>query len=394
MILSRKAQTITESATLAISSKAKKMKSEGIDVVDFGVGEPDFDTPEHIKAAAIDAIKKGYTKYTPATGIPQLKQAIADKLQQDNALSYKPSDIVVSNGAKHALFNAFYAILNPGDEVLMPAPCWVSYPELVKLADGVPVMVSADESNAFKTSADVLRKYINGRTKAILINSPNNPTGAVYTEEELKAIADLACEYDLVVVSDEIYEKLIYDDAKHVSIASFNDDIKARTIVINGVSKTYAMTGWRIGYSASNEEIASIIGNVQSQATSNPNSIAQYAALAALQGTQQAVTIMVEEFKKRRDYICQRINGIEGLSCVKPAGAFYVMMNISQYTGQKINGCDIMGSIDFAQMLLDKAHVAVVPGEPFGDDRFVRLSYATSIEQIEKGLARIEQCLK
>ncbi|MDI3508031.1 MAG: aspartate aminotransferase [Clostridiales bacterium] len=394
MILSRKAQTITESATLAISSKAKKMKSEGIDVVDFGVGEPDFDTPEHIKAAAIDAIKKGYTKYTPATGIPQLKQAIADKLQQDNALSYKPSDIVVSNGAKHALFNAFYAILNPGDEVLMPAPCWVSYPELVKLADGVPVMVSADESNAFKTSADVLRKYINGRTKAILINSPNNPTGAVYAEDELKAIADLACEYDLVVVSDEIYEKLIYDDAKHVSIASFNDDIKARTIVINGVSKTYAMTGWRIGYSASNEEIASIIGNVQSQATSNPNSIAQYAALAALQGTQQAVTIMVEEFKKRRDYIYQHINGIEGLSCVKPAGAFYVMMNISQYTGQKINGCDIMGSIDFAQMLLDKAHVAVVPGEPFGDDRFVRLSYATSIEQIEKGLARIEQCLK
>lgn len=394
MILSRKAQTITESATLAISSKAKKMKSEGIDVVDFGVGEPDFDTPEHIKAAAIDAIKKGYTKYTPATGIPQLKQAIADKLQQDNALSYKPSDIVVSNGAKHALFNALYAILNPGDEVLMPAPCWVSYPELVKLADGVPVMVSADESNAFKTSADVLRKYINGRTKAILINSPNNPTGAVYAEDELKAIADLACEYDLVVVSDEIYEKLIYDDAKHVSIASFNDDIKARTIVINGVSKTYAMTGWRIGYSASNEEIASIIGNVQSQATSNPNSIAQYAALAALQGTQQAVTIMVEEFKKRRDYIYQHINGIEGLSCVKPAGAFYIMMNISQYTGQKINGCDIMGSIDFAQMLLDKAHVAVVPGEPFGDDRFVRLSYATSIEQIEKGLARIEQCLK
>ncbi|AEE95865.1 pyridoxal phosphate-dependent aminotransferase [Mahella australiensis] len=394
MILSRKAQTITESATLAISSKAKKMKSEGIDVVDFGVGEPDFDTPEHIKAAAIDAIKEGYTKYTPATGIPQLKQAIANKLQRDNALSYKPSDIVVSNGAKHALFNAFYAILNPGDEVIMPAPCWVSYPELVKLADGVPVMVSADESNAFKTSADVLRKYINGRTKAILINSPNNPTGTVYAEEELKAIADLACEYDLVVVSDEIYEKLIYDDAKHVSIASFNDDIKARTIVINGVSKTYAMTGWRIGYSASNEEIASIIGNVQSQATSNPNSIAQYAALAALQGTQQPVTIMVEEFKKRRDYICQRINGIEGLSCMKPTGAFYVMMNISQYTGQKINGCDIMGSIDFAQMLLDKVHVAVVPGEPFGDDRFVRLSYATSIEQIEKGLARIEQCLK
>lgn len=394
MILSRKAQTITESATLAISSKAKKMKSEGIDVVDFGVGEPDFDTPDHIKTAAIDAINKGYTKYTPATGIPQLKQAIADKLQQDNALSYKPSDIVVSNGAKHALFNAFYAILNPGDEVIMPAPCWVSYPELVKLADGVPVMVSADESNAFKTSADVLRKYINGRTKAILINSPNNPTGTVYTEEELRAIADLACEYDLAVVSDEIYEKLIYDDAEHVSVASFNDDIKARTIVINGVSKTYAMTGWRIGYSASNGEIASIIGNVQSQATSNPNSIAQYAALAALQGTQQPVTIMVEEFKKRRDYICQHINGIEGLSCMKPAGAFYVMMNISQYTGQKINGCDIMGSIDFAQMLLDKVHVAVVPGEPFGDDRFVRLSYATSIEQIEKGLARIEQCLK
>lgn len=394
MILSRKAQTITESATLAISSKAKKMKSEGIDVVDFGVGEPDFDTPEHIKAAAIDAINKGYTKYTPATGIPQLKQAIVDKLQKDNALSYKPSNIVVSNGAKHALFNAFYAILNPGDEVLMPAPCWVSYPELVKLADGVPVMVSADESNAFKTSADVLRKYINGRTKAILINSPNNPTGAVYTGEELRAIAELACEYDLVVVSDEVYEKLIYDDTEHVSIASFNDDIKARTIVINGVSKTYAMTGWRIGYSASNEEIASIIGNVQSQATSNPNSIAQYAALAALQGTQQPVTIMVEEFKKRRDYICRRINGIEGLSCVKPAGAFYVMMNISQYAGQKVNGCDIMGSVDFAQMLLDKAYVAVVPGEPFGDDRFVRLSYATSIEQIEKGLARIEQCLK
>lgn len=393
MILSRKAQAITESATLAISSKAKKMRAEGIDVVDFGVGEPDFDTPEHIKAAAIEAINKGYTKYTPATGIPQLKQAIADKLKNDNGLTYKPSQIVVSNGAKHALFNALQAILNPGDEVLMPAPCWVSYPELVKLADGVPIMVPSDETNAFKVSADQIRKYIGLHTKAILLNSPNNPTGAVYTREELKAIADIACEYDLMVISDEIYEKLIYDGIQHVSIASFNDDIKDRTIVINGVSKTYAMTGWRIGYSASNETIAAIIGNVQSQATSNPNSIAQYAALAALQGPQQPVLDMVVEFKKRRDYICDRVNAIKGLSCLKPMGAFYIMMNISEYIGKKVAGYDIKGSVDFAQMLLDKAQVAVVPGEPFGSDKSVRLSYATSIEQIEKGLARIEQCL-
>lgn len=394
MVLSRKAQTISESATLAISAKAKKMKSEGIDIVDFGVGEPDFDTPQHIKAAAIDAINKGYTKYTPATGIPELKKAIADKLIYDNNISYEPSDIVVSNGAKHALFNAFYAILNPGDEVVMPAPCWVSYPELVKLADGVPVMVPSDESTSFKVPAEILKKYINNRTKAILINSPNNPTGAVYTENELRDIADLACEYDLIVVADEIYEKLIYDDTKHVSIASFNDNIKERTIVINGVSKTYAMTGWRIGYSASSSKITNIIGNVQSQATSNPNSIAQYAALAAITGTQQPVIEMVQEFKKRRDYIYNRINGIDGLSCVKPSGAFYIMMNISQYIGQNLNGYDIIGSVEFAQMLLDKAHVAVVPGQPFGDDRFVRLSYAVSIEEIEKGLERIERCLK
>ncbi len=394
MKLSNKSLSISPSSTLAIDAKAKKMKSEGIDVIGFGAGEPDFDTPVHIKEAAIKAINEGFTKYTPASGTLELKEAVCRKFKSDNGLLYKPSNIVISNGAKHSLVNAFQAICNPGDEVIIPAPFWVSYPEMVKLAEGVPVIINTTEEEGFKFTIDRLRKAITDKTKAIVMNSPNNPTGMVYSEEELKAIADLAVEKEIFIVSDEIYEKLIYDGYKHVSIASFNDDIKELTIVVNGASKSYSMTGWRIGYTASNDVIAKIMGNVQSHATSNPNSIAQKAALAALEGPQDLVSEMVTEFIKRRDYMVERINSIKGLSCIKPNGAFYVMMNISKLIGTQIGGVTIKGSDDFANLLLEKANVALVPGSGFGTDIHVRLSYATSLKNITEGLNRIENFLK
>jgi aspartate aminotransferase len=394
MKLSNKSLSISPSSTLAIDAKAKKMKSEGIDVIGFGAGEPDFDTPVHIKEAAIKAINEGFTKYTPASGTLELKEAVCRKFKSDNGLLYKPSNIVISNGAKHSLVNAFQAICNPGDEVIIPAPFWVSYPEMVKLAEGVPVIINTTEEEGFKFTIDRLRKAITDKTKAIVMNSPNNPTGMVYSEEELKAIADLAVEKEIFIVSDEIYEKLIYDGYKHVSIASFNDDIKELTIVVNGASKSYSMTGWRIGYTASNDVIAKIMGNVQSHATSNPNSIAQKAALAALEGPQDLVSEMVTEFIKRRDYMVERINSIKGLSCIKPNGAFYVMMNISKLIGTQIGGVTIKGSDDFANLLLEKANVALVSGSGFGTDIHVRLSYATSLKNITEGLNRIENFLK
>jgi aspartate aminotransferase len=393
MELSKKALTISPSSTLAIDAKAKKMKADGIDVIGFGAGEPDFDTPAHIKEAAIKAINEGFTKYTPASGTLELKQAVCRKFIKDNGLEYAPSNIVISNGAKHSLVNAFQAICNPGDEVIIPAPFWVSYPEMVKLADGVPVVLNTTEEDGFKFTIKQIENAITGKTKAIVINSPSNPTGMIYSKELLQEVADLAVSKGIYVISDEIYEKLIYDGFEHVSIASFNEKIKELTIVVNGVAKTYAMTGWRIGYTASNAKIAEIMGNVQSHATSNPNSIAQKAAQAALDGPQDEVGVMKAEFVKRRDYMIEKINSIPGLSCIKPNGAFYVMMNISKIIGKELYGTKINGSDDFANLLLEKANVALVPGSGFATDIHVRLSYATSLKNITEGLNRIEKFL-
>lgn len=394
MYLSKKYSSVNPSSTLAIDSKFKAMKASGMDVVGFGAGEPDFDTPEHIRKAAIEAINNGFTRYTPASGTLELKEAVAAKFKRDNNLDYKAENIVISNGAKHSLVNVMGAILNPGDEVIIPAPYWVSYYEMVKINDGVPVVIKASEEDGFLVSVEKIAAAITDKTRAIIINTPSNPTGMIYSEEELRKIADLCVEKNIYVISDEIYEHLIYDGAKHVSIASFNDKIKDLTIIVNGVSKTYAMTGWRIGYTASNKEIAKIMANVQSHATSNPNSIAQKATLAALNGPMDDVYKMREEFDKRRKYMVERINSIEGVSCLMPHGAFYVMMNISKLIGKSYNGKVINGSDSFAEILLDEAKVAVVPCSGFESDIHVRWSYATSMENIKEGLDRLEGFLK
>ncbi|MTK14016.1 MAG: pyridoxal phosphate-dependent aminotransferase [Clostridiaceae bacterium] len=391
MILSKKAQQIQPSITLAITAKAKKMKADGIDVIGFGAGEPDFNTPENIQNAAINAIRQGFTKYTPASGIMELKEAIVDKFNKDNNLNYKTTQVIVSSGAKQSLSNAFLATLNPGDEVIVPVPYWVSYPELIKLADGVPVFVGTSEESGFKYDIEALRSAITEKTKMILLNSPNNPTGTVYTKEELVAIAGLAKEKNILILSDEIYEKLIYGNTKHISIASLSEDTYNRTIVINGVSKAYSMTGWRIGYAAASEEITKLMSNIQSHTTSNPNSIAQYASVEALKGDDAQMIEMVSEFKARRDYMVNKINSIEGVSCINPEGAFYVMMNISKIFGKKIDGAEIIDSMSFSEQLLDKAKVAVIPGIGFGVDNYVRFSYATSMDNIQKGLDRVEK---
>jgi aspartate aminotransferase len=394
MILSSKALDIKPSSTLAITAKAKQMKADGIDVVGFGAGEPDFDTPNHIKEAAIKAMNEGFTKYTPASGILPLKEAICKKLQDDNDVSYKPNQIVVSNGAKHSLTNTFMAILNPSDEVIIPGPFWLSYVQMVKIADGVPVVVKASKENNYKVTIDELKKALTDKTKAILINSPSNPTGMIYTEEELRAIADFAVSNDLFVVADEIYEKLIYGDEKHVSIASFNEEIYKRTIIINGVSKTYAMTGWRIGYAAAPAKIAKIMGNVQSHASSNPNSLAQKAALAAISGSQECVDVMKTEFNKRRNYMYDRISNMSYISAIKPQGAFYLFVDLADVLGKKYNNEVIEDANVFAKLLLDNESVAVVPCTDFGYNTHFRLSYAIAMENIEKGLDRIERFLE
>ncbi len=386
--LSVKNQAIAESMTLAITAKAKQMKADGVNVVSFGAGEPDFNTPEYIRSAAIARIEKGGNGYTAASGLPELKKAICDKLKRDNGLTYEPSQIVVSNGAKHSLANTLQAICNPGDEVIIPSPYWVSYYELTKLADATPVLVTASPEDKFKVSADKIEAAVTDKTKAILLNSPNNPTGAVYTKEELQAIGDVAVKHDLFIISDEIYEKLVYG-VEHVSIASLSEALYERTIVVNGLSKAYAMTGWRIGYTACSKEITKIMSNVQSHATSNPNTIAQYASVEALNGNQAPIEEMRKAFDERRQYMVKTIKGIDGISCVEPEGAFYVMIDVSNYFGKTIGGKAIEGSIDFATVLLEEMKVAVIPGIAFGVDKFIRLSYATSMANIEEGLKRI-----
>lgn len=392
MDLSQNALQITPSMTLEITAKAKQLKAQGVDVIDFGVGEPDFDTSDYIKEAAIDAIKKGYTKYTPSSGISELKKAVCNKLLKDNSLKYQPDQIVISNGAKHSIYNALCAILNPGDEVIIPVPYWLSYPEMVRLAYGKPVFVKTKAENDFKITAEELKNAITSKTKALILNTPNNPTGSVYTKEELEELVKIIEEANIFVISDEIYEKLIYEGS-HISIASLNEKIKELTILVNGMSKAYAMTGWRIGYTASSLEIAKVMSNIQSHTTSNPNSIAQYASVAALSGDETVIKRMAEEFNKRRIYMVERINKIKGLKSNKPQGAFYVMVNIDEYIGKEIKGKIIRGSIDFANALIEGANVAVVPALPFGMDNYIRISYATSIENIEKGLNRIEEFL-
>lgn len=391
MMLSKKALQIEPSITLSITATAKKMKLEGIDVVGFGAGEPDFNTPENIQQAAINAIKKGFTKYTAASGIIELKEAIIKKLENENNIKYNPSQIIISTGAKQCLSNVFQAILNPGDQVLIPIPYWVSYPELVKLADGIPVFVKTSDSNNFKYTIDELEKNVTEKTKAILINSPNNPTGSVYSKEELISLAEFAKRHDIFIISDEIYEKLIYGDEEHISIASLSEDAYNRTVVINGVSKTYSMTGWRIGYAAGPEEIIKLMSNIQSHTTSNANSIAQYASVEALNGDKNDAEKMIKEFAKRRNYMVERLEEIKGLSCIKPQGAFYVMVNLNGAIGKKADNTVIEDSIVFSKLLLEKEKVAVVPGAAFGMNNYMRLSYATSMENIKKGLDRINK---
>lgn len=389
MNFSIKAERIEPSVTLAITAKAKEMKESGIDVMSFGAGEPDFNTPDNIINAAIKAMRDGNTKYTNVNGILPLREAICKKFKEDNSLEYSPTQIVVSTGAKQSLANAFLAILNPGDEVIVPSPYWVSYPELISLADGTPVFVNSDESSDYKYTKENLEEAITEKTKAILINSPNNPTGTIYSKEELQVIADFAKKHDLIIVSDEMYEKLVYDGKKHISIASLSKDAYERTIVINGLSKSYAMTGWRLGYCGSSEKLAKLMTNLQSHMTSNVCSITQYAAVEALNGPQDKVNEMIEEFEKRRNYMEVTLEGIDGLSIIKPEGAFYIMINISNCLGKAYAGEIIKDSMDFSAKLLEKEKVAVIPGKAFGLDSYIRVSYATSMEVIKEGLERI-----
>ncbi len=391
--LSEKNAGVSPSPTLAISAKANQMMNQGKSVVNFGVGEPDFKTPKNIRKKAMEVVEKGDIGYTSASGMPELKQEICKKFKQDNKLDYSPENIIVSNGAKHSLYNTFQALCNPSDEVIIPVPYWVSYPELVRMAGAKPVEVETKEEEGFKYTQERLLAAINENTKAILINSPSNPTGVVYQKEDLKMIAEIAKKNDLYIVSDEIYEKLIYE-GEHINIASFSEEIKELTIVINGVSKCYAMTGWRIGYAAANEKIIEVMSNIQSHATSNPNTIAQKASIEALSGDQSSLVEMKEAFKERKDYMTERIDAAEDLSCLSPKGAFYIMLNISEFIGENINGYQIDGSMDFANYLLEEQQVAVIPGVGFGKEGYVRLSYANSLKNIKEGLNRIERALK
>ena len=394
LTISEKCRNIHPSVTLAIVARAKQLRAMGLDVIGFGAGEPDFDTPRYIKSAARDALDAGMTKYTPVAGTVELRTEIQQKLLHDNGLDYELADIIVSSGAKQCLFNALSAILDPGDEVLLPSPCWVSYPEMVRMAGGVPVMVKGDEANGFLVDADALRPHVTERTKALILNSPNNPSGSVCSRALLEGIAALAVEKQFYVISDEIYEKLIYDGEAHVSIASLGDEIRAQTIVVNGVSKSYAMTGWRIGYAAGPKAVIRAMTAFQSHSTSNPNSIAQHAAAVALTNGEKFMHDSLVEFDARRRLMHQLISEIPGLSAALPKGAFYMMLNISALIGKSLNGRAIRGSDDFAEMLLESQKVAVVPARAFGDDRYVRLSYATSRDKITLGLARIAEFVK
>jgi aspartate aminotransferase len=393
MRLAARALNISPSPTLTIDAQAKKMQAAGIQVINFSAGEPDFDTPEHIKQAAITALNKGMTKYTPVAGTLELKEAIRQKLKTDNQLDYQPEEIVVTVGAKHALYNTLQVLCGVRDEVILPAPYWVSYLEQIKLAESTPVIVPTKAENNFKLTPEELTAAINERTKLIILNSPGNPTGTVYTAKELAALGEILVKHKIYIISDEIYEKLIYDQIKPVSIAALDQKLKELTVVVNGVSKTYAMTGWRIGYAAAPLAIAKAMADLQSHCTSNPTSIAQAASVAALSGSQEDTKAMVAVFQKRRDFMYQEVSAIPGVSCNLPQGAFYLFPDFSAYFGKYFQEKEIKGASDLASVWLENIQVAVIPGIAFGDDRFVRLSYATSLENIKEGLNRIKTFL-
>lgn len=389
MSLSRRVSMISPSPTLAITAKANKMKAEGIDVIGFGAGEPDFDTPSNIKEAAKKALDKGFTKYTPTSGIKELKDAIRQKFKDDNNLEYSSDEILVSCGAKHSIFNAILTLCDEGDEVILPSPYWVSYLEMIKVAGAAPVIIKTTQGADFKITARQLKEAITSKTKLFILNSPSNPTGMIYNKDELGALSRIITEAKIYCISDEIYEKIIYDGLKHISIASLGDELKKLTIVVNGVSKTYSMTGWRIGYAAGPKEIIQAMSNLQDHSTSNPTSIAQFASVEALKGSQEVLKEMIGAFLERRNFMVERINSIKGIKCLKPQGAFYVFVDISDIMGKKFNGQVVRDSFSFTELLLENGKVAVVPGGVFGNDSFIRLSYATALTNIKNGLDRI-----
>ncbi len=388
--LAQIASAVQASSTMVMDALAKQMQADGVDVIGFGAGEPDFNTPDHIKEAAKHAITENVTRYTPASGTIAMKQAVCRRMKEDCGLDYVPSQVVVSSGAKHCVYIALRTLVNPGDEVILPAPFWVSYLELIKMVGATPVVVTAEESAGFKMTAEQLADAITPKTKALILNNPNNPTGMVYAEEELSAIARVCVEKDIYVISDEVYYGLLYDGVKSVSFSSLGEDVKARTILVNGVSKSYAMTGWRIGYLLSSGKIAQMMGNFLSHSTGSPSSVSQAASVAALNGSQDCVEQMRRAFELRRNYIVERINAMEGVSCLKPEGAFYVMMNIGKQLGRTLHGELISSSDDFAAALLKHGLVATVPGSGMGAPNFIRWSYATSMDNIKKGMDRLQ----
>ena len=392
--LAQTASAVQVSSTMAMDALAKQMKADGVDVIGFGAGEPDFNTPDHIKAAADRAIANNVTRYTPATGTMELKQAICHRMREDCGVDYAPHQVVVTSGAKHCVYLALRALVDPGDEVILPAPFWVSYLELIKMVGGRPVIVSAGESAGFKMTAEQLAAAITPNTKALILNNPNNPTGMVYSREELEAIAQVCVEKDIYVISDEVYYGLLYDTVQFTSMAALSGGIKERTILVNGVSKSYAMTGWRIGYLLANEKISKVISNFVSHSTGSPCSVSQAASIAALTGPQDCVEEMRKAFEERRNYIVERINQIDGVSCIRPEGAFYVMMNIDRLIGKTIHSELIQSSDDFCTAFLKHGLVATVPGSGFGAQNFVRWAYAASMDNIKKGLDRLEALLK
>lgn len=392
--ISAMAKNVHASTTLAIDSMYKEMKAKGLDVVGFGAGEPDFPTPSHIVEAAVRALHEGKTKYTPASGLPELKAAVCDRMKEDCHISYTPANVLIASGAKHNLFIAFSVLLDPGDEVILPAPYWVSYAEMIAMCGGVPVVVRADESQRFKITPEQLEAAITPRTKCLCLNSPSNPSGMIYSREELLALAEVCVRHDLYIISDEIYYCLVYDGNKAVSMATLGEEIKQRTLVINGVSKAYSMTGWRIGYTMANEELTRAMSNFVSHSTGAPATFAQWGAVEALRGPQDQTEVMRQAFEQRRNLIVERINAIPGVSCLKPEGAFYVMMNLRQLIGQELYGVKIENADDFAGVFLDHGHVAVVPCTGFAAPEFVRLSYAVGVDTINAGMDRLEAFLK
>ena len=383
--ISHRASSLTPSLTLAVDAKAKQMIAQGIDVVGFGAGEPDFATPAHITQAAIKALNEGFTKYTPSSGIPELRQAAADKFKRDNGLSYQRNQIIISCGGKHSCYNVIQVVCDPGDEVIIPAPYWLSYPEMVRLAEAVPVVLETTDKTEFKVTPQQLRAAITPRSRLFILNSPSNPTGSLYSPAEIKALGDICVEKNLMIMSDEIYEKLLYDGAQHASVAGFSQAHYEHTILVHGLAKAYSMTGWRIGMTAAPEPIANAIDALQSHSTSNPTSFAQKGAVAALNGPQEHIALWLAEFARRRAFAWEKLNSIPGISCVNARGAFYLFPNISKLG---------LGSMEFCARLLEEEKVAAVPGIAFGADQYVRISYATSMEKIEKGLERIEKFAK